>query len=103
MLISRLSVLQAISSMFLTASKIFSRIGQATMLIVSVAVIGLLTMLSALLVDRTDRGQVPLVSRHVRAGPGQAFGLRAWRGSARGSPGACQLPYPSPGIQVTTL
>ena len=65
-LISGLTVLLAMSGMFLTGSKIFYGIGQASMLVVAVAVIGSLTLLPALLAllgDRVDRGQLPLVSR----------------------------------------
>jgi uncharacterized membrane protein YdfJ with MMPL/SSD domain len=40
-------VLLAMSGMFLTGSKIFYGIGQATMLVVAVAVIGSLTLLPA--------------------------------------------------------
>ena len=65
-LISGLTVLLAMSGMFLTGSRIFYGIGQASMLVVAVAVIGSLTLLPALLAllgDRVDRGQLPLVSR----------------------------------------
>ena len=75
-LISGPTVLLAMSGMFLTGSKIFYGIGQATMLVVAVAVIGSLTLLPALLAllgDRVDRGQLPLVSRLRR--PGQS---RVW-------------------------
>ena len=76
-LISGLTVLLAMSGMFLTGSKIFYGIGQATMLVVAVAVIGSLTLLPALLAllgDRVDRGQLPLVSR-LRRPAGQS---RVW-------------------------
>jgi putative drug exporter of the RND superfamily len=65
-LISGLTVLLAISGMFLTGSKIFYGIGQATMLVVAVAVAGSLTLLPALLGllgDRVDRGRLPWVGR----------------------------------------
>lgn len=65
-LISGLTVLLAMSGMFLTGSKIFYGIGQATMLVVAVAVVGSLTLLPALLAllgDRVDRGQLPFVRR----------------------------------------
>jgi uncharacterized membrane protein YdfJ with MMPL/SSD domain len=68
-LISGLTVLLAMSGMFLTGSKVFYGIGQATMLVVAVAVVGSLTLLPALLAllgDRVDRGQVPFVSRMRR-------------------------------------
>ena len=65
-LISGLTVLLAMSGMLLTGSKIFYGIGQATMLVVAAAVAGSLTLLPALLAllgDRVDRGQLPLVGR----------------------------------------
>ncbi len=65
-LISGLTVLLAMSGMFLTGSKIFYGIGQATMLVVAVAVAGSLTLLPALLAllgDRVNRGQLPFISR----------------------------------------
>jgi RND superfamily putative drug exporter len=76
-LISGLTVLLAMSGMFLTGSKIFYGIGQATMLVVAVAVAGSLTLLPALLAllgDRVDRGQMPQLSR-VRKPAGQS---RVW-------------------------
>jgi uncharacterized membrane protein YdfJ with MMPL/SSD domain len=76
-LISGLTVLLAMSGLFLTGNKIFYGIGQATMLVVAVAVIGSLTLLPALLGllgDRVDRGQLPLVSR-LRRPAGQS---RVW-------------------------
>jgi uncharacterized membrane protein YdfJ with MMPL/SSD domain len=60
-LISGLTVLLAMSGMFLTGSAIFYGIGQATMLVVAVAVIGSLTLLPALLAllgDRVDWGRL---------------------------------------------
>jgi uncharacterized membrane protein YdfJ with MMPL/SSD domain len=68
-LISGLTVLLAMSGMFLTGSKIFNGIGQATMLVVAVAVIGSLTLLPALLAllgDRVDRGRLPIAGRARR-------------------------------------
>jgi len=76
-LISGLTVLLAMSGMFLTGSKIFYGIGQATMLVVAVAVAGSLTLLPAMLAllgDRVDRGQLPLASR-LRRPAGQS---RVW-------------------------
>src|SRR5215469_13094843 len=76
-LISGLTVLLAMSGMFLTGSKIFYGIGQATMLVVAVAVIGSLTLLPALLAllgDRVDKGQLRAISR-VRRPAGQS---RVW-------------------------
>jgi uncharacterized membrane protein YdfJ with MMPL/SSD domain len=68
-LISGLTVLLAMSGMFLTGSRIFYGIGQATMLVVAVAVIGSLTLLPALLAllgDRVDKGQVRVLARMRR-------------------------------------
>jgi len=76
-LISGLTVLLAMSGMFLTGNKVFYGIGQATMLVVAVAVLGSLTLLPALLAllgDRVDRGQLPLVSPLRRP----AGGSRVW-------------------------
>ena len=76
-LISGLTVLLAMSGMFLTGSKIFYGIGQATMLVVAVAVIGSLTLLPALLAllgDRVDRGRLPFAGR-LRQPAGQS---RVW-------------------------
>ncbi len=76
-LISGLTVLLAMSGMFLTGNKVFYGIGQATMLVVAVAVVGSLTLLPALLAllgDRVDRGALPLVGR-LRRPAGQS---RIW-------------------------
>jgi uncharacterized membrane protein YdfJ with MMPL/SSD domain len=76
-LISGLTVLLAMSGMFLTGSKVFYGIGQATMLVVAVAVVGSLTLLPALLAvlgDRVDKGQVPVL-RKLRQPAGQS---RVW-------------------------
>ena len=76
-LVSGLTVLLAMSGMFLTGSKIFNGMGQSAMLVVAVAVIGSLTLLPALLAllgDRVDRGALPLV-RRLRQPAGQS---RVW-------------------------
>ena len=65
-LISGLTVLLAMSGMFLTGNKVFYGIGQAAMLVVAVAVVASLTLLPALLAllgDRVDRGQLRAVRR----------------------------------------
>jgi MMPL family len=71
-LISGLTVLVAISGLFLTGNKVFYGMAEATMLVVACAVIGSLTLLPALLAvlgDRVDRGQLPVISRlHRPAG-----------------------------------
>jgi uncharacterized membrane protein YdfJ with MMPL/SSD domain len=76
-LISGLTVLLAMSGMFLTGSKVFYGIGQATMLVVAVAVIASLTLLPALLAllgDHVDKGQLPVL-RKLRRPAGQS---RVW-------------------------
>jgi uncharacterized membrane protein YdfJ with MMPL/SSD domain len=77
-LISGLTVLLAMSGMFLTGSKIFYGIGQATMLVVAVAVIGSLTLLPALLAllgDRVNSGRLDGISRARRpAGQSRVWG-----------------------------
>jgi uncharacterized membrane protein YdfJ with MMPL/SSD domain len=76
-LISGLTVLVAMSGMFLTGNKVFYGMAQASMLVVAAAVVGSLTLLPALLAllgDRVDRGQLPLVSR-LRRPAGQS---RIW-------------------------
>ncbi|HEY6311969.1 MAG TPA: MMPL family transporter [Streptosporangiaceae bacterium] len=73
-LICGLTVLVAMSGMFLTGNKVFYGMAQAAVLVVAVAVIGSLTLLPALLGDRVDRGQLPLVSR-LRRPAGQS---RVW-------------------------
>ena len=65
-LISGITVLIAMSGMFLTGSKIFIGMAEATMLVVAVAVVGSLTVLPALLAkigDRIERGRIPLLGR----------------------------------------
>src|SRR5215467_2123344 len=69
-LISGLTVLLAMSGMFLTGSKIFYGIGQTTMLVVAAAVIASLTLLPALLAllgDRVNLGRLPFAGRGRRA------------------------------------
>jgi putative drug exporter of the RND superfamily len=76
-LISGLTVLLAMSGLFLTGNKVFYGIGQSTMLVVAVAVIASLTLLPALLSllgDRVDKGQLPVI-RKLRQPAGQS---RAW-------------------------
>ena len=83
-LISGLTVLLAMSGMFLTGSKIFYGIGQATMLVVAVAVIGSLTLLPALLAllgDRVDRGRLVRqagCAGQARAGSGLRYSTGYW-------------------------
>jgi uncharacterized membrane protein YdfJ with MMPL/SSD domain len=76
-LISGLTVLVAMSAMFLTGDKVFYGMAQAAMLVVACAVIGSLTLLPALLAllgDRVDRGQLRFITR-LRRPAGQS---RVW-------------------------
>jgi uncharacterized membrane protein YdfJ with MMPL/SSD domain len=76
-LISGLTVLVAMSGMLLTGNKVFYGMAEAAMLVVAAAVIGSLTLLPAMLAllgDRVERGQLPLVSR-LRRPAGQS---RVW-------------------------
>jgi uncharacterized membrane protein YdfJ with MMPL/SSD domain len=77
-LISGLTVLVAMSGMFLTGDATFASFAVATMTVVAVAMLGSLTVLPAVLSklgDRVDRGRVPLVSRlRRRDGEGRIWG-----------------------------
>ena len=77
-LISGLTVMVAMSGMFLTGDKGFATFGLATMLVVGIAMLGSLTVLPALLSrlgDNVDRGRVPFVSRLRRDdGEGRIWG-----------------------------
>jgi RND superfamily putative drug exporter len=76
-LISGVTVLVALCGMFLTGSKIFVGIAEATVLVVAAAVIGSLTVLPALLSllgDRVEKGRIPFVGR-ARHPEGQS---RVW-------------------------
>ena len=68
-LISGVTVLVSVCGMFLTGSKIFIGMGEATVLVVAAAVIGSLTVLPAMLAllgDRVDRGRLPFTKRRRR-------------------------------------
>ena len=76
-LISGLTVMVAMASMFLTGNEIFNSIAIATIAVVAIAMLGSLTVLPALLCrlgDNVDRLRVPVIERPTRA-DGQA---RAW-------------------------
>ena len=77
-LISGLTVLVAMSGMFLTGDAGFASFGVATMTVVAVAMLGSLTVLPALLSklgDKVDRGRVPFVHRLRRDdGEGRIWG-----------------------------
>jgi uncharacterized membrane protein YdfJ with MMPL/SSD domain len=77
-LISGLTVLVAMSGMFLTGDASFASFGVATMTVVAVAMIGSLTVLPAVLSklgDKVDRGRVPFLHRLRRdRGEGRFWG-----------------------------
>ena len=77
-LISGLTVLVAMSGMFLTGDATFASFGIATMTVVAIAMLGSLTVLPAVLSklgDKVDRGRVPFVHRLSRKdGEGRIWG-----------------------------
>ena len=77
-LISGLTVLVAMSGMFLTGDATFASFGIATMTVVAIAMLGSLTVLPAVLSklgDKVDRGRVPFVHRLSRKdGEGRFWG-----------------------------
>jgi RND superfamily putative drug exporter len=65
-LISGLTVIAAMSGLFLTGDKSFLSFGQGTILVVAIAIVSSLTVLPAVLAwlgDRVDKGRVPLLNR----------------------------------------
>ena len=75
-LVSGLTVLIAMAGMLLAGNPVFTSIGIGTMIMISVAIVGSLTILPALLSkleDRVDRGRIPLVSRVQRPGGDSRF------------------------------
>ena len=76
-LISGLTVIIAMTGMFLMGSQVFTSFGVGTVLVVAIALLGSLTVLPAVLSklgDRVDRGRIPLLHRR-RAGGGAS---RVW-------------------------
>jgi RND superfamily putative drug exporter len=76
-LISGITVMIAMTGMFLMGSQVFSSFGVGTVLVVAIALAGSLTVLPAVLSalgDRVDAGRVPFVSR-LRAQDGDS---RLW-------------------------
>ncbi|MBJ7452706.1 MAG: MMPL family transporter [Blastococcus sp.] len=72
-LISGVTVVVAMSGMFLTGFAVFSGIGSATILVVATSVLGSLTVLPALmswLGDNVEKGRIPFVHRRT-SGPGR--------------------------------
>jgi RND superfamily putative drug exporter len=65
-LVSGLTVMAAMSGMFLMGSRIFWSFGMGTVLVVAIAIVGSLTVLPAVLSklgDRVDRGRIPFLRR----------------------------------------
>jgi uncharacterized membrane protein YdfJ with MMPL/SSD domain len=83
-LVSGLTVVAALSGLFLTGQAVFEGIAEATVLVVGIAVLGSLTVLPALLSwlgDRIEKGRVPLLHRIGSSnGSGES---RAWNALLR--------------------
>src|SRR5829696_8152732 len=65
-LVSGLTVMAAMSGMFLMGTRLFQGFGVGTVLVVAIALLGSLTVLPALiskLGDRIDRGRIPILGR----------------------------------------
>jgi uncharacterized membrane protein YdfJ with MMPL/SSD domain len=76
-LVSGLTVMIAMSGMFLTGDKTFGSFALATIMVVAIAVLGSLTVLPALLSrlgDRVNTARVPLVHRLQRPQGGRVWG-----------------------------
>ncbi len=72
-LVSGVTVMAAMSGMFLMGTGVFQSFGMGSVLVVAIALVGSLTVLPAvlsLLGDRVDRGRIPLPRRMRRAGGG---------------------------------
>jgi uncharacterized membrane protein YdfJ with MMPL/SSD domain len=75
-LVSGLTVIVAMSGMFLMGARTFVSFGVGTVLVVAIALVGSLTVLPALLSklgDRVDRGRLPLLSRLAGKGGGRLW------------------------------
>src|SRR5581483_11483286 len=76
-LVSGLTVLIAMAGLLLAGNPVFTSIGIGTMIMVSVAIVGSLTILPALLSkleDRVDLGRVPLLARLTASGESRLWG-----------------------------
>jgi len=96
-LISGLTVIVAMSAMFITGLGTFIGMAEATAIVVAVAMFGSLTVLPALLTklgDRVDRGRIPFLSRYLerRRSSGES---RLWSAVVRPA-----LAHPLPTIAV---
>jgi uncharacterized membrane protein YdfJ with MMPL/SSD domain len=81
-LISGLTVIAAMSGMFLSGNPVFISFGVGTLLVVAVAMLGSLTFLPAmmsLLGDKMEKGRIPFLSRRK----GTARESRAWAAVVR--------------------
>ncbi len=81
-LVSGLTVVAAMSGLFLTGNGTFSGVAEATVLVVAIAVLGSVTILPALLSwlgDRVEKVRVPFV-RRLRRADGES---RVWRAVLR--------------------
>jgi RND superfamily putative drug exporter len=75
-LVSGLTVIAAMAGMFLSGNSVFISFGIGTLLVVSVAMLGSLTFLPAmmsLLGDRMEKGRIPFISRRRRTGQSRAW------------------------------
>jgi RND superfamily putative drug exporter len=75
-LVSGLTVMAAMSGMFLMGTRVFQGFGLGTILVVAIALIGSLTVLPAILSklgDRIDRGRIPFLRRRVEREGGSRF------------------------------
>jgi len=70
-LISGLTVIAAMAGMFLAGDKTFISFGEGTILVVAIAMFASVTVLPGVLAwlgDRIEKGRIPILSRHRRAG-----------------------------------
>jgi uncharacterized membrane protein YdfJ with MMPL/SSD domain len=78
-LVSGLTVMTAMSGMFLMGTRIFQGFGVGTVLVVAIALVGSLTVLPAIiskLGDRIDRGRIPFLRRPgARAGAARFWAI----------------------------
>jgi RND superfamily putative drug exporter len=111
-LVSGVTVIVAMSGMLLTRDATFASFGIATMMVVSVAMLGSLTVLPAVLSklgDRVDRGRVPFMGRLQRAnGEGRIWGAVLDRVLRRPLvsvllAGGLLLAIAAPALQMTTV
>jgi RND superfamily putative drug exporter len=90
-LVSGLTVIIAMSGMFLMGSSTFSSFAVGTVLVVAISIVGSLTVLPAVLSklgDKVDKGRVPLLHR-LRSNDGQSRFWAAIVGGVLRRPGLC--------------